>query len=79
MQPIVRVELPLVDQIQAYQDMKEELERDYLCRWIIIHQGQVRGDYDSFDDAELARKNLGIPIMECLTRLVGHEPTIIIS
>lgn len=77
MQPIARVEHPLLDQIQAYQDMKEELNRDYFGRWIIIHQGQVQGDYESFDDAEEARKNLGIPIMECLTKLVGYEPTII--
>ena len=79
MQRIARVEHPLLDQIQAYQDMKEELERDYFGRWTIIHQGQVQGDYDSFGDAELARKNLSIPIMECLTKLVGHEPTIVIS
>lgn len=76
MQPIARVEHPLLDQIQAYRDMKEQLERDYFGRWIIIHQGQVQGNYDSFDDAEVARKKLGIPIMECLTKLVGHESTI---
>ena len=79
MQPIARVEHPLLDQIQEYEDRKEELERDYFGRWIIIHRGKVQGDYDSFDSAEEARKKLGIPIMECLTKLVGHEPTIIIT
>ena len=79
MQPIARVEHPLLDQIQAYQDMKEELERDYFGRWIIIHQGRVQGDYESFDHAEEARKQLSFPIMECLIKLVGYEPTIIIS
>ena len=79
MQPITRVEHPLLDQIQAYEDRKEELERDFFGRWIIIHQGLVQGDYDSFDDAEEARSKLNIPIMECLTKLVGHEPTIIIT
>ena len=78
MQSIARVEHPLLDQIQAYRDMKEELERDYFGRWIIIHQGQVQGDYESFDNAEEACGNLGIPIMECLIKLVGPEPTIII-
>ena len=77
MQPIARLEHPLLDQLQTYQDMKEELERDYFGRWIIIHQGRVEGDYESFNSAEEARRNLGIPIMECLTKLVGHEPTII--
>ena len=79
MQPIARVEHPLLDQIQAYEDRKEELERDYFDRWVIIHRGEVQGDYDSFDSAEEARKKLGIPIMECLTKLVGHEPTTIIT
>ena len=79
MQPIARVEHPLLDQIQAYEDRKEELERDYCGRWIIIHRGKVQGDYDSFDSAEEARKELDIPIMECLTKLVGHEPTIFIT
>ena len=79
MQPIARVEHPLLDQIQEYEDRKEELERDYFGRWIIIHRGKVQGDYDSFDSAEEARKELAIPIMECLTKLVGNEPTIIIT
>ena len=72
MQPIARVEHPLLDQIQEYEDRKEELERDYFGRWVIIHRGQVQGDYDSFDSAEEARKKLGIPIMECLTKLAAR-------
>ena len=78
MQPIARVEHPLLDQIQAYQDMKKELERDYFGRWIIIHQGLVQGDYDSFDNAEEARREMDIKINECLVKHVGSNPVIII-
>ena len=78
MQRITRVEHPLLNQIQAYEDRKEELERDYLGRWIIIHQGKVKGDYDSCDSAEEARRDMNINITECLVKHVGSNPVIVI-
>ena len=72
------MEHPLLDQIQAYEDGKEELERDYFGRWIIIHHGQVQGDYDSFDSAEEARRDMDIKITEYLVKHVGSNPVIVI-
>lgn len=78
MQPIATVNHPLLDQIQAYEDMKEELEHHHFGRWVIIHKGQLQGAYDTFDNAEEARRQMGIKINECLVKHVGNNPIIII-
>ena len=77
MQPIARVEHALLDQIQAYLDMRQELERNFLGRWVVIHQGQMQGDHDSFEDAEGARREIRIRVNDCLVKHLGRNPMII--
>ena len=74
MEPIARVEHPLLDQVQVYLDMRQELERDFPGRWVVIHRGQLHGTYDSFEEAEEARRDMGIKINECLIKNVRRNP-----
>ncbi len=44
--------MPSIDQeIAAYEKFRSELEAHKMGRWILIHNEQVVGDYDSFDAA----------------------------
>ena len=78
MAPIARVEDPLLVQMQAHEDRREELECDFFVRWAHIQKGQVEGDCRSFDLVEEASKELGIEITACLIKHVGCNPLIII-
>ena len=78
MQPTDNLHPPILDQIEAYNTMREDLERDYFGRWVIIHEGLVRGDYDSFESAEEAAEGMGLHPVVYLVRQVGAEPITII-
>ena len=34
----------MLDQLMAYHLMREELERDHLGRWVIIHNSKLMGE-----------------------------------
>ena len=68
-----------MDQFKAYDAMKDKLERDHFGRWVIIHEGMLKGHYDSYEGAEAAVDEMDINATEYLLKLVGAEPNIIIS
>ena len=79
MKPAAKLEHPLLDQLKAYEAMKDNLERDHFGRWVIIHNGMLKGDYDSYESAEAAIDEMDINAIEYLLKQVGAEPNIIIS
>ena len=38
-------------QIDAYNAMRDELERDHLYEWVVFHDGQLIDTYEDFQDA----------------------------
>lgn len=38
-------------QIEAYEEMREELEAQHFRKWVVFHDGQFEGAYPSFDEA----------------------------
>jgi hypothetical protein len=41
----------LRDEIAAYDAMRADLEAKFLGRWALVHDRELIGTYDSFDDA----------------------------
>jgi hypothetical protein len=41
----------LDSEIAAYEDMREDLEAHQLGRWVIVHDRQLVGDYESMESA----------------------------
>lgn len=38
-------------QIEAYEEMREELETKHFRQWVIFREGQLTGVYPTFEDA----------------------------
>lgn len=38
-------------QIEAYEEMREELEAQHFREWVVFHDGQFEGAYHSFEEA----------------------------
>ena len=38
-------------QISAYEEMRDILETDHFGQWVVFHDGQLIGTYDSFQNA----------------------------
>ena len=74
-----RIDHPLIDQAMAYHEMREELESQFLERWVVIHDSQCIGDYESYQEAETAASEMGLSILDCFIRQVGIEPAVILS
>ena len=72
-----RFKHPLLDQVSAYGAMREDLEREYPGRWVIISRSNMVGDYGSFQEADEAATRMGLNKMECLFKPVGVETVII--
>ena len=60
-------------QIAAFNEMRDELERDHLYDWVVFHDEQLIGAYEDFQDAaaEAVRKFGRGPY---LIRQVGAPP-----
>lgn len=44
--------MPDIDnEISAYEQMRDDLESRYMGKWIVIHDGNLVGTYDSFEVA----------------------------
>jgi hypothetical protein len=41
----------LTDEINAYEAARSDLESKYLGRWILMHERQLVGTYDCFENA----------------------------
>ena len=41
----------LSHQISAYKEMKDVLETDYYGKWVVFHNGELAGSYESFEKA----------------------------
>lgn len=41
----------LSHQISAYEEMRNALETDYFGKWVVFHDGQLAGAYESFEAA----------------------------
>ena len=74
-----RIEHPLIDELMAYHAVEAELEMQYSGQWIIMHKAEVKGAYDTYEDAVKGADDLGVSILDCLIRQVGVEPAIFLS
>ena len=68
------IEHPLLDQMDAYDEMREELERKYFKRWVVIDGGRLVGNYKTFNEARADARAKGLNPLNYLTRQVGVEP-----
>lgn len=41
----------LSEEIGAYESMRRTLELDHLGKWVVVHDKELSGVYDSFEDA----------------------------
>ena len=78
MEDVAKFEHPLLDQVRAYDLMQEELERKHLGRWVIISEGQFRGDFKTYREASEAATAMDLNKAECLFRNVGSEAPVIV-
>ena len=69
-----KLEHPLLDQMDAYDEMRQELEDNYFGRWVIIDGGQLVGDYETFDEARADAREKGLNPLNYLVTQVGVEP-----
>ena len=68
------IEHPLLDQMDAYDEMREELERKYFKRWVVIDGGRLVGDYATFHEADADAQARGLNSSHYLVQQVGVEP-----
>ena len=69
-----KLEHPLLDQMEVYNEMREELECKYFGRWIIIDGGQLVGNYETFQEAWADAQEKGLNPLNYLVRRVGVAP-----
>jgi hypothetical protein len=80
-QEIIEEEInhPLLDQLMEYHRVKDELEREYWNRWIIMVDKQVIKVFDSYDEAEAFLSVGDVDITTCLLRHVGAPTSVLLS
>ncbi len=60
-------------EIAAYERMQSDLEREHLGKWVVVHDEELIGAYDDFEDAACAGvQRFGIGPF--LLRQVGAKP-----
>lgn len=66
----------LTKEIEAYEQMREELETSYMGKWVVIHDQRRAGIYDSFEAAarDAVQKFGAGPY---LIRQVGAPPVVL--
>ena len=69
-----KIEHPLLDQMEAYDKMREELERKHFGRWVVIDGGRLVGDYATFHEASADAQAKGLNSANYLVNQVGVEP-----
>ena len=74
-----KLEHPLIDQMMVYEAMRQELESNCFGRWVVIDDGRLVGEYETFEEARADARKKGLNPLKYLTRQVGIEPPIVIS
>ena len=69
-----KLEHPMLDQMDAYEEMRDELESKYFGRWVIVDGGQLVGNYGTFDEARADARGKGLNPLNYLVTVVGVEP-----
>ena len=44
----------ITQEIAAYERMQSDLEREHLGKWVVVHDEELIGAYDDFEDAACA-------------------------
>ena len=47
----------LLDEIEAFDAQFQELREKYQGKWVVLCEGNVVGDFERFDDADVFAKN----------------------
>ena len=55
-----KIEHPMLDQMDVYDEMRQELEDEYFGRWVVIDGGQLVGNYGTFDEARADAREKGL-------------------
>ena len=63
----------------AYDEMKEELEREHWGKWVVIDDSKLFGVYENYEDADEAARAAGLDFFEYFITQVGLRPAIILS
>ena len=64
---------------QAYDEMKEALEREHWGKWVVIDDSKLFGVYQTYDEADEAAGAAGSNFFEYFITQVGLTPAIILS
>ncbi len=70
---------PILEELGAYHRMKEELERHYHGRWVVIDGGRLVGDFATYEEADGFVMGEGLDWTRCLVRRVGYAPNRLLS
>ncbi len=74
-----KLEHPMIDQMRVYEEMREELEKNCFGKWVVIDDGRLVGNYETFHEADADAQACGLNPFHYLVQQVGVEPAIIIS
>ncbi len=66
----------ITKEIEAYKEMREELEKSHTGKWVVIHDQKLAGVYETFDQAaQEAVSHFGAG--PYLIRQVGAPPVVL--
>ena len=63
----------------AFNSMREQLERQYPHQWIVIHDQEFMGHYETYDSAREGARNKDLNLAHCLFQKLNAIPPIILS
>ncbi len=69
---------PLDAEIAAYKSMREQLETEHLGKWVVFHDGNPVGFFDTFEEAD-RRSTEQFDLQPCLIRKIGAGPRVLPS
>ena len=69
---------PYIANMLSCDNMKEQLERKYWGKWVVIANLELFGVYDSMDEAELAAKSAKSQLRDHFTTKVGDRSTVVL-
>lgn len=70
---------PYIANILAFDNTKEQLERDYWGKWVVFSSMKLFGVYDSVDEAEYAVTAANPAIRDHFLAKVGQRATVVLS
>ena len=63
----------------AFNSMREHLERKYPHQWVVIHDQEFIGNYDTYASAREGAKDQDLNLARCLFQKLNATPPIILS